>query len=109
MSKEDYKKARATVNAFETAVNESLVEDRVCCVCQENTIEKMHPVPDATKQEQGMWSGGVVERVNFGYGSIFDMSSFYIAICDDCVPQLIEKGLMTEISMLVNAKRNKLH
>jgi len=75
--------------------------NRTCCICKEKVISKIgakhiHPL----KQEQGMWADGVVEKITFGYGSKHDMDSYYIAVCDDCITELKETGLATDLKEL---------
>ena len=101
IKKEDYKEAFATVQAYNEQLNLHIVSNRTCCVCKEKVISKIeakhiHPL----RQEQGMWSDGVVEKITFGYGSKHDMDSYYIAVCDDCITELKESGLATDLKEL---------
>ncbi len=101
IKKEDYKKALATVQAYSEQLNLHTVSNHTCCVCKEKVISKIeakhiHPL----KQEQGMWADGVVEKITFGYGSIHDMDSYYIAVCDGCITELKKKGLATDFKEL---------
>lgn len=82
-------------------LNLHIVSNRTCCVCKEKVISKIeadhiHPL----RQEQGMWADGVVEKITFGYGSKHDMDSYYIAICDNCITELKESGLATDLKEL---------
>lgn len=89
VSKEDYKKALSVVEAYNEQLNEGIVTERICCACKKNVITPIDPnTTHPLKQEQGMWANGVVEKITFGYGSKYDMESFYIAICDECVEEL---------------------
>jgi hypothetical protein len=100
IKKEDYEEALATIKAYNEQLNLH-VSNRTCCVCRENVISKIeatyiHPL----KQEQGMWSDGVVEKITFGFGSKHDMDSYYIAVCDECITELKESGLATSLKEL---------
>lgn len=56
--------------------------------------------PPALQQGQGPWLDGTVSIISFGYGSRYDMSQYYIAICDDCIESLIREGLAEDYSKL---------
>jgi len=101
IKKEAYKAALSTVQAYNEQLNLLIVRNRTCCVCKEKVISKIeakhiHPL----RQEEGMWRGGVVEKITFGFGSKHDMDSFYIAVCDDCIVELKESGLATDLKEL---------
>lgn len=103
IKKEDYLKAEEIVRKYKEQVNMSINYNRTCCVCKHKVIEPIsQETLNPTKQEQGMWRDGVVEKITFGYGSIHDMESYYIAICDNCLSDLIEKGLVTNLRDLRN-------
>jgi uncharacterized membrane protein len=54
-----------------------------CVVC-DNVINEIDYGIDA-KDENRMWNEGVVEKITAGFGSKFDLDSFLIAICDECI------------------------
>ena len=97
-----YKEAKKIVKEFEEKMNATLCKDRVCCVCKEKNIKGIHvETLDPLKQENGMWSDGVVEKITFGYGSIHDMKTYYIAVCDDCIVELEKEGFATNMKEIV--------
>lgn len=101
IKKEDYEKALSTVQAYNEQLSLHIVSNRTCCVCKEKVISKVneksiHPL----LQEQGMWANGGVEKITFGYGSKHDMDSYYIAVCDNCITELKESGLATDLKEL---------
>jgi hypothetical protein len=101
IKKEEYDKALATVQTYNEQLNLHIVNNRTCCVCKEKVISNIevniiHPL----RQEQGMWADGTVEKITFGYGSKHDMTSYYIAVCDDCITELKESGLATDLKEL---------
>lgn len=53
------------------------------CVCCEKEIKKLDGLKD--KDWEGMWDGGIVEKISAGYGSLLDGDMYVLAICDDCV------------------------
>jgi len=74
IKKEDYLKAEETVRKYKEQTNSELACKRTCCVCKTKVIEPISPETlNPLKQEQGMWSDGVVEKITFGYGSSNDM------------------------------------
>lgn len=86
---EEYKKALKIVKIFEGERNKNFITDYTCCVCQINKIYPINPETiEPLKQQKGMWSNGLVELVQPGYGSIHDLEQFFIAICDDCIGDL---------------------
>ena len=94
LSFEDYQIAKKTVEEYEQKINEPFVINHTCAICESKTIkpiEGKHTNP--LKLEAGMWDNGVVEKISFGYGSKHDTTSYYIAICDDCIDRLEKQGL----------------
>jgi hypothetical protein len=97
--------------------NKYVKEEKTCIVCKKNkvTLEtKLHSLPvDPLKQhEDGMWNNGTVERISFGYGSRHDLSTYYIAVCDDCIEEAIKAGVvenMLDISHNIFHKDGFLH
>ena len=54
------------------------------CVCCGFTIKKLDGLHN-DKEWEGMWHGGIVEKISAGYGSILDGDMYVLAICDNCV------------------------
>jgi hypothetical protein len=54
------------------------------CICCGKEIKKLDGLPK-DKDWEGMWDGGIVERISAGYGSLLDGDMYVLAICDDCV------------------------
>lgn len=103
ISKEEYEKASDVVTRYNQQKNMSLIQNRICACCKSFEIK---PLKDTgldsgsispLEQEMGCWDGGVVEKINFGYGSRIDMESYYIAICDDCIVELEKDGYATNL------------
>ena len=46
------------------------------------------------RAENRMWLDGLVANVSAGYGSINDGSMYVIAICDECITQKYESGII---------------
>lgn len=67
----------------------------VKCICCEKLIERLYPDHgvDAQKPWQGMWSNGIVDRIEAGYGSLVDGDMFIIAICDTCIDRKAKEGI----------------
>ena len=100
MDKEKFENAMKIVNEYKANVNKSLITNHTCVCCRKNQIKPIGALLDgaikASEQEKGMWEGGVVEKVCFGYGSVFDTRAVYVAICDDCVEQLVKDGVVKD-------------
>ena len=108
IKKEDFLKAEETVRKYKEQISASLIYKRTCCVCKTKVIEPINSETlNPLKQEQGMWSDGVVEKITFGYGSNHDMSSYYIAVCDSCLGDLEEKGLATNLKDIASQMRKE--
>jgi hypothetical protein len=54
------------------------------CICCGKEIKKLDGQPKG-KDWECMWSGGIVEKISAGYGSLLDGDMYVLAICDDCV------------------------
>ena len=54
------------------------------CICCGKKIKKLDGLPKDSDWE-GMWYGGIVQRISAGYGSLLDGDMYILAICDDCV------------------------
>jgi len=63
------------------------------CVCCGAGIDEVPGSPDS-EASSSCWDGAVVDKICGGYGSKHDMSLFIIGICDKCVSERIESGLL---------------
>lgn len=63
------------------------------CMCCDKELVKLHDeVPETGVPDwQNMWHGGIVDRITAGYGSSVDMTSFMVAICDECAVKKLKK------------------
>lgn len=104
----EYQQAKIIVDTYIKEINKLLVVDNYCICC---TTKKIKPLKDMglneglikpLEQENGCWDDGTVTKVSFGYGSKHDMSSFYIAICDECFDNLIKKKLVINTREIYN-------
>lgn len=66
----------------------------ICCGFEIKSIEE--PFPNENLWE-GMWHGGIVERISAGYGSQLDGEMYILAICDNCIKEKKENGLLKYI------------
>ena len=69
------------------------------CICCKKEIKEIHEASEHVKEWEGMWSGGIVERISAGYGSRLDGNMYLLAICDDCI---IEKKLKYIGNYMIN-------
>ena len=63
------------------------------CVCCGAKIEKIEGF-DHDKEWEGCYSDGIVEKISAGYGSTLDGEMFVLAICDKCVVQKANQGVL---------------
>lgn len=102
IKKEDYLIAKGTVDEYNRQLNAKQIKEYTCCVCKKEKIKPMHPESiNPLKQECGAWLNGAIDKISVGYGSIHDMSSFYIAICDKCLTDLHDKGVIVHYRKLL--------
>jgi len=60
----------------------SEIKSKICIKCGSKIFlieEEFH------RPEKSMWSGGIVDKIAAGYGSILDGNMYIIAICDTCI------------------------
>ena len=63
-----------------------MTDQKYTCIKCETELKVLYPEShNALKPESQMYLGGSVDKFTCGYGSKFDMDSFIIAICDDCL------------------------
>lgn len=56
------------------------------CVCCDKPIKKLDGLPNG-KDWEGMFDGGIVEKISAGYGSDLDGDIYILAICDNCIKE----------------------
>lgn len=92
ISQEQYENALDLIEKYKSQEQKNII--KTCCVCKTTEIISLSPVFDI---KDSMWSGGIVETINAGYGSFHDMDSFIVAICDDCITNLVESKIVEKI------------
>lgn len=99
ITKEEYINATDIVEKYKVQSNKSLIKSHTCICCKTKEIKhlEMMGIPEVMEQDRGCWNDGWVHKISQGYGSRFDMSQFFIAICDDCLEGLIKDGLATNV------------
>jgi len=60
------------------------MKSQFCIKCN-SEIVPVYPEILSGKPEQGMWVGGIVDKIVANYGSTLDGDVYLIAICDGCV------------------------
>ena len=83
-----------------TELSKKYIKEKTCICCGLNKItpfyhEGINPVEQDTRC---CWSGGAVQKISFGYGSKFDLDSFFIAICDNCIETMVDKKLVESVN-----------
>lgn len=95
----EYNKAKKAVENFEIECFKKHVEPLTCVCCKTQKVtpdfEMIAGKPDPTEQHSDVcWDGGAVTKISGGYGSQHDMSSYIVAICDDCLFKLKDEALI---------------
>lgn len=113
ISKEKYQKSLEIVDSYrQQELEKHIKKQYVCICCKENKIDLFHYGINNDeilfKQESFCWDNGTLEKVTFGFGSRFDGESFYMAICDDCVSNLIEEKLIVDLKALKKEIQNEI-
>lgn len=92
--------AKNLITAYEEKITQSLVPNEYTCICcKERKIKRLgDDIGNPLKQERGCWDDGGVFQVAFGYGSMLDLESFYIAICDVCMEDHDKQGRVINLS-----------
>ncbi len=71
------------------------------CICCNKEITLLYPDSYSNKtkssDEDKMWDDGIVGEISAGYGSIHDGCIYNIAICDKCVKEKEEIGVLKYI------------
>ena len=92
------KNAKKLIREFDQAKRAKLVKTKTCISCKKNKIEVLHDTgkhyPDPGKQDEGMWNDGTVGKFYGGFGSQHDMEGYTFGICDDCITELHDRGII---------------
>ena len=79
--------------------------DKYNCIICDKDIKSIDKPFNGDDDSKGMWSGGIVNINEAGYGSVHDGGVFMIAICDECIEKkkprvirdyLLDYGKLTE-------------
>ena len=76
VSREEYEKSRQIVEEYKNQCVEQMTPVFKCVICKTNEIKVLHDSVELNKLENGMW----------------DCSSFYGGVCDDCIGDLYDKN-----------------
>lgn len=68
-------------------------DQHFCLIC-DTPIEKTFPDEKNYPDEQECWTRGLVAKVSANYGSEHDMDTFLMAICDDCINEKLQEGVI---------------
>ncbi len=67
------------------------IKIRYCAICNKAIKAIIPEHHDEEKPEEGMWGGGIVDKIAAGYGSKLDGSMYIISICDECIESNADK------------------
>jgi hypothetical protein len=65
------------------------------CICCSKKIKSLHKFDDKENLENNMWDDGCVDVIIPGYGSKYDMTVFYICVCDECIEKKLKEKILT--------------
>lgn len=91
---QDYKNAQKVIEEFNNQLVLEFVKP-VTCICCGTKIQPLmiEHTSDPAKLDESWWDDGTVSKINPGYGSRHDLSSFFIGICDNCLDKAIQSGI----------------
>ena len=71
------------------------------CICCNKKIERLDQkeVHSCVNTESDKWRSGEVNKFYCGYGSRHDDNTYLIAICDDCIQDRFDKGVIIDITV----------
>ena len=92
ITQEQYENALDIIEKYKSQDKKNII--KTCCVCKTTNIFSLSPVFNI---KDSMWCGGIVETINAGYGSCYDTDSFLMAICDDCITNLVGSKIIEKI------------
>ena len=75
---------------------------KVCVICKKSHVilmESRYPI-NPLGQTEACWIGGTVAKLDPGYGSKFDLDTYLVAICDECLEQAIADNNVTDLASL---------
>lgn len=70
-----------------------------CIFCKKEINKNRIDGFEGGEDWEGSFDGGIVDRIDAGYGSLLDGDMFLIAICDECIN---EKVLIGDIKYIGN-------
>ena len=103
ITREEFDKANSVVSEYKRQFNESRIKSHKCMCCKTKEIKPLDEYSLSnggirpSEQDAGFWSRGTVHKITFGYGSAYDCSSFFVAICDDCIKTLVSDGFALDV------------
>ena len=99
VTKDQAIEAKLIVDQYSTKISKKHIHPLTCICCKETILTpeyQGHSSP--LEQQNGVWVGGDVARINFGYGSEHDGQSFFVGLCDKCVVE--HKKLLVKYSQV---------
>ena len=107
----EYLKAKELIKEYEEKISSSIIKSKVCIICREKTIEPFADFQGGNPllQHQNPWNDGTVTRVDFGFGSRYDMKSFFVGICDNCIDNAVAFDIAEDVETIkAKMERNNL-
>lgn len=72
--------------------------NHIQCICCDKIISQLYTELytdlEYDTPSQKMWNKGGVFRIEMGYGSELDNDTFYMGICDSCIKDKVNKGVI---------------
>lgn len=95
ITKEQYETALDIIKEYDFQDREHV--SKTCCVCKSAVVKTLEPIAKNTIKH-AMWSDGIVDKIQAGFGSSYDIDSFIIAICDNCISDLVNSNIIEKVN-----------
>ena len=63
---------------------------KICCCCKKDIIS----LYKESNEDYCMWDSAIVGKISAGFGSDHDLNTYLIAICDNCITELINNEII---------------
>lgn len=111
LDKNKYLQYKKLVEIYEHNSNIEVIPSFKCIKC-ENDLEldiSYYSNINVKKLDSINVKNGVITSIDPGYGSNYDLESFYICICDKCISYLYDKDIIHNKKKIFTDIHNKLN
>lgn len=75
-----------------------LVYDKKKCICCNKDMIQFEQLAEDTDLTSGNWHNGGVATIVLGYGSALDEDVYLLALCDNCIEEKRESGVIIKLN-----------